>query len=154
MANDQQSKPMSEEEFQAMVRPFVEAGLLTEIGHNKHINVTVYNMADTVYLLMPHREMKGAAYGVSCTYKIAEGTLMNDRTFVRYITSLGDELLFANTVMISEASFEAVRKYKEKTDREGPTKSISRKFETKMRKLKAKYGYGPYSFFARHFSTL
>jgi len=89
---------------------------------------------------------------VACTYQIAEGTLMDDRTFVGYISSLSGEQLLANTVMISEASFEAVRKYKEKTDREGPTKSISKKFERKMQKLKAKYSYGPYSFFSRHFS--
>ena len=135
---------MSDEEFSAQLRPFVEAGLLREIGYNSHIHVTVFNMADTVYLLMPHTRLKGAAWGIACTHQIARGTLMNDHTFVRYVDSLSGEELHANTVLIWEGTFDAIMKYKEKTDKTGPTRSISRRFEAKMQRLRAKYTNGPY----------
>ncbi|MBQ7582049.1 MAG: hypothetical protein IJU25_04445 [Lachnospiraceae bacterium] len=115
------------EEIRRELQPYVDEGLLREIGSTELL--IVYNVSDKYYVIAPGVKDKKYGYqvGILAYPKVVKRILKNEEYFARYVRFIRSQ----STMYLGPNNLEAMRRWKRETDEQGP-KYIDVPFEQEL----------------------
>ena len=115
------------EKIRRELQPYVDEGLLREIGSTEHL--IVFNVSDKYYVIACGVKDKKYGYqvGIAAYPKVVKRILKNEAYFARYVRFIRSQ----STMYLGPNNLETMRRWKRETDEQGP-KDIDVLFEQEL----------------------
>ena len=120
-------------EFEEMIRPFEEAGLLFVVYNDNYFSVC--NLANTTYVLFSYDmlcEGKDNFVGILFNGKYLDKVIIHPELLLQDYVNSSEKERINMMVPLNKASFEIMKEMKNKTDVSGPTKEINLELEQEL----------------------